>query len=69
MSVCQQTDSVVQLDQVRSDMLAILAAAFQDLDADKLSEESFHSFRAILQIALDVVKEKRAGVMTMATAG
>ncbi len=30
-----------------------------ELDADRLSEESFHSFRAILQIALDVVKEKR----------
>jgi hypothetical protein len=31
----------------------------RDLGADKLSEDSFHSFRAILQIALEVAKERR----------
>ena len=38
-------------------MLGILTAAVGDLDADRLSEESFHSFRAILQIGLEVVRD------------
>lgn len=59
MSASQQTDSTVRLDEIRSELLGVLAAVFADLDADRLSEESFHSFRAILQIALDVVKDKR----------
>lgn len=59
MAESQQTGSAAKLDEIRSELLGVLAAAFADLDADKLSEESFHSFCAILQIALDVVKEKR----------
>jgi TRAP transporter TAXI family solute receptor len=60
MAESQEMDSAGKLDEIRSDLLGVPAAAFADLDADRLSEESFHSFRAILQIALDVVKEKRA---------
>jgi hypothetical protein len=41
-------------------LLAILTKAVYDLDGDKLSEESFQSFRAVLQIALDVTKERHA---------
>jgi hypothetical protein len=36
-----------------------VTAAVPDLDADKLSEESFQSFRAILHMALEVAKERR----------
>jgi len=37
--------------------LKVLTAAVQDLDADKFSEESFHSFRGILEIVLQVTQE------------
>ena len=65
----QQADSAGKLDEIRSKLLATLALAFKDFDADKISEESFHSFRSILQIALDVVKERRSGVSPRADSG
>jgi hypothetical protein len=39
--------------------LKILTEAVRDLDAAKLSEESFNSFRVILQIGMEVTKERR----------
>jgi uncharacterized protein len=63
MAACQQTKSAERIDQIRNEMLEVLTLAFKDLDADRISEESFHSFRAILQIALDVVKEKRGSTV------
>jgi len=48
------------LEAIWRDLLAILAEAVHDLDADRLSEKSFHSFRSILEIALDVTRDRRA---------
>jgi uncharacterized protein len=59
-SEVQTTNSLSPLDETWRELLKILAEAVHDLDADKLSEESFNSFRAILQIGLEVTKERRA---------
>jgi len=58
-SHAQQTSTVAELDEIWRTLVAILAEAVRDLDADKLSEESFHSFRSILQIGMDVVRDRR----------
>jgi TRAP transporter TAXI family solute receptor len=56
----QSAGTLAALDGVWRELLAILTEAVRDLDADKLSEESFNSFRAILQIGLEVTKERRS---------
>jgi TRAP transporter TAXI family solute receptor len=56
----QTANSLATLDAAWSELLKILAEAVHDLDDDKLSEESFNSFRAILQIGMEVTKERRA---------
>jgi hypothetical protein len=56
----QEVKSVAPLDETWRELLKILTEAVRDLDADKLSEESFNSFRAILQIGMEVTKERRA---------
>ena len=56
----QTTNSLSSLDEAWRELLTILAEAVHDLDGDKLSEESFNSFRAILQIGMEVTKERRA---------
>jgi|HubBroStandDraft_2_1064218.scaffolds.fasta_scaffold101957_2 TRAP transporter TAXI family solute receptor len=56
----QEANSLALLEEIWRDLLAILANAVADLDADKISEESFSSFRSILQIGMDVTKERRA---------
>jgi hypothetical protein len=57
MNAAQQAESREALQQIRGDLLGVLTAAVGDLDSDKLSEESFHSFRAILQIGLEAVRD------------
>jgi TRAP transporter TAXI family solute receptor len=64
MGLAQQAASMASLEGVWHDLLAILAEAVHDLDTDKLSEESFHSFRSILQIAMDVTRDRRAFITT-----
>jgi uncharacterized protein len=59
-SEVQSVDSLPPLEETWCELLNILRQAVRDLDADKLSEESFNSFRAILQIGLEVTKERRA---------
>jgi uncharacterized protein len=59
MSSTQEAISLDTLDEIWRDLLAILEEAVHDLDADKLSEESFNSFRSILQIAMDVTRDRR----------
>jgi len=59
MSLAEEAVSLGDLDGIWRQLVAILAEAVRDLDADKLSEESFHSFRAILQIGMDVVRDRR----------
>jgi hypothetical protein len=59
MESARSASSIMTLEEIWRDLLAILAQAVHDLDADKLSEESFNSFRSILQIALDVTRDRR----------
>ena len=56
----QDVTSLETLDEAWRELLTILTEAVHDLDADTLSEESFNSFRAILEIGLEVTKERRA---------
>lgn len=60
MNAARQASSPEGLEEIRAELLDILTAAVGDLDSDKLSEDSFHSFRAILQIGLEEVRESRA---------
>jgi uncharacterized protein len=62
MNRAMQTISVEALEEIRAELLSILAAAVGDLDNDKLSSESFHSFRAILQIGLEAVRDRVAAL-------
>jgi TRAP transporter TAXI family solute receptor len=55
----QQIDEIPPLEAAWQELLAILGEAVHDLDDDKLSEESFNSFRAILQIGMEVARERR----------
>jgi uncharacterized protein len=56
----QEVNSLAPLDETWRELLKILTEAVRDLNADKLSEESFNSFRVILQIGMEVTKERRA---------
>jgi hypothetical protein len=58
-SSAQNVHSLAHLEGIWRELLEILAEAVHDLDADKLSEESFNSFRAILQIGMEVTRERR----------
>jgi hypothetical protein len=60
----QEVDSLAPLDDAWRELLRILGEAVRDLDADKLSEESFNSFRAILQIGMEATRERRSIVMS-----
>ena len=60
----QEIDSLARVEEVWHDLLAVLTEAVSDLDEDKLSEESFGSFRAVLQIGMEVTKERRAVLMS-----
>jgi hypothetical protein len=60
----QEVNSLGALDEAWRELLKILTEAVHDLDADTLSEESFNSFRSILQIGLEVTKERRALLMS-----
>jgi uncharacterized protein len=64
----QEASSMESLQLIWRDLLAILAEAVRALDDEKISEESFHSFRAILQIGMDVTRERRA-VLSSSAAG
>jgi hypothetical protein len=56
----QEVNSPTHLGDIWRELLAILTEAVHVLDADKLSEASFNSFRPILQIAMDVTRDRRA---------
>lgn len=68
MNSAQEANSLASLEILWRELLAILAEAVHDLDADKLSEESFNSFRSILQIAMDVTRDRRDIVARATTA-
>jgi TRAP transporter TAXI family solute receptor len=44
-------------EQTRQQLLDLLTEAVHALDVDKISEESFQSFRSVLQIALEVTRD------------
>lgn len=54
--------TVAELDDYRAQLLAMLTEAVQDLDRDRMSQESFQSFRVVWQIALDVIRERRSAI-------
>jgi uncharacterized protein len=60
----QEVDSLAPLDDAWRELLKILGEAVRDLDADKLSEESFNSFRVILQIGMEATRERRSILMS-----
>ncbi len=66
--VVQEANAIEPLDAIWRELLAILEEAVRDLDAEKLSEESFLSFRSILQIGMEVTKERRA-ILSSSSAG
>ena len=59
MADAQSAESPAALDALKTDLLATLTSAVHDLDADKLSEESSQSFKDVLQIVLQVIRERR----------
>jgi TRAP transporter TAXI family solute receptor len=67
-SSVQELNSLQPLDEAWRELLKILTEAVHDLDADKLSEESFNSFRTILQIGMEVTKERRSILMSTSAA-
>jgi hypothetical protein len=56
MNSAQEANSLGAPEDIWRDLLAILTETVHDLDADKLSEESFDSCRSILQMAMDVAR-------------
>jgi hypothetical protein len=58
-TAAQDVSSMPELDNIWRELLAILREAVHDLDTDKLSEESFNSFRVILQIGMEVTRDRR----------
>jgi uncharacterized protein len=60
----QNMNSLPHLEETWNELLSILAQAVHDLDADKLSEESFNSFRVILQIGMEATRERRSILMS-----
>ncbi len=60
----QEVNSLPPLEDIWRELLNILTEAVRDLDADKLSEESFNSFRAILQIGMEATRERRSMLLS-----
>jgi len=56
----QVSQTLQDLERIRHDLLTLLTNAVRDLDQDRISEESFQSFRVVWQIALDVTRERYA---------
>jgi hypothetical protein len=57
-AAAQEVETEAPLIDMWREMLATLAKAVHDLDTDKMSQESFNSFRSILQIGLEVTKAR-----------
>ncbi len=54
----QHTSSYQQTEALGQQLQALLSEAVSDLDTDRISEESFQSFRVVWQIAMDGVRER-----------
>lgn len=53
-----ETSSLKELEERRQALLVILEQAVNDLDEDRITDDSFQSFQVIWQIALDAVRER-----------
>lgn len=56
MNEARATSDMTRLAAIDAELLDLLTEAVRDLDTDRISEDSFQAFRAILQIALDVAR-------------
>ncbi len=65
-TAAQEVQSAPELDAISRNLLGILGEAVHDLDTDKMSEESFNSFRAILQIGIEVTRDRRVALQSVA---
>lgn len=68
MNSAQELNSLGALEDLRAKLLEVFTEAVHDLDSDKLSEDSFASFRSILQIAMDVTRDRRASLASASPA-
>jgi hypothetical protein len=64
MNSAREVNTRAALEAIRGELLGILTEAVGDLDSDKLSEEAFQSFRAVLQIGLEAVRDSWAVLQT-----
>jgi uncharacterized protein len=64
MNSAKEAKTSAALEEIRKELLGILTAAVADLDSDRLSEEAFQSFRAVLQIGLETVRDSWAVLRT-----
>jgi len=60
MCQAQAAASESDLSRIRKELMSILIVSVNDLDEDRISEESFQSLRAIWQISVDAVRERTA---------
>lgn len=59
MNQARSLESRSHLEDIRQKLIGILTEAVDALNEDRISEESFQSFRVVWQIALDLVRERR----------
>lgn len=64
-TAAQNVRSEPELEGISRDLLDVLAEAVRDLDSDKMSEDSFNSFRAILQVAMEVARDRRTALSAL----
>ncbi len=60
MNRAQVSRTFDELEKIRRELLEILNQAVEDLDKDRISEESFQSFRVVWQIASEILRERKA---------
>lgn len=63
MNRAQVSTTMAELERIRMELLPILTEAVRDLDEDRMSEESFQTFRVVWQIAVDSIRERRAAII------
>lgn len=59
MRKAQAAHSLIDLAEVRKELMSVLTRSVSDLDEDRISEASFQSLRGMWEIAIDAVRERR----------
>jgi hypothetical protein len=62
LKIGQRSSSLIALEAVHSQLVVVLTEAVQSMDLEKISENSFTNFRAVWQIALDLLREHGAAL-------